>query len=161
MKTGKTLIFNWVILLLILLTGSACQFTTPATPEPTQTAAETPLPPAEAYPQPYPLQTYDPYLAPVDPYPAAYPAINAPLTAGQGAGLYPAAQDGTEVMWNQAVAMILNGEVLQVMQTHELKVYLTLKDGRTLLSVEPEIDEVMRVIQTCGDPCKDILVATE
>ena len=48
-----------------------------------------------------------------------------------------------------------------VMQTHALKVYLTLKDGRTLLSIEPAIDEVMKVIQSCGDPCKNILVATE
>lgn len=161
MKTGKTLILNLAFLLLFVLIGSACQFTAPDAPEPTQTAAEAPLPPAEAYPQPYPLQTYDPYLAPAVPYPAAYPSINAPLTTGEGAGLYPAAQDGAEVIWHQAVAMILNGEVLQVMQTHELKVYLTLKDGRTLLSIEPKIDEVMRVIETCGEPCKDILVATE
>jgi hypothetical protein len=57
--------------------------------------------------------------------------------------------------------MILNGEVTQVMQTHELKVYLTLKDGRTLLAFEPQIDEVMKVIQSCGDPCSKILIATE
>jgi hypothetical protein len=160
-RSHKTLIINLAVLAILALVGSACGSAATPTPTPTAVATEAPLLPAEAYPQPYPLETFDPYLAPVDPYPSAYPAAGAPLVPGQGAGLYPGAQDGAEVMWHQAVAMILNGEAAQVMQTHDLKVYVTLKDGRTLLAIEPEIDEVMRVIEICGDPCKDVLVATE
>ena len=156
-----------VCLTVLTLIASACQLNPPAaaTPTPVATAAPTsaaPAIPANAYPVPYPLlPTLDPYLAPALPYPGAYPAQVAPLAPGEAAVLYPGVLDGAEVYWNQAVAMLQNGEVEKVMQTHDLKVYLTLKDGRTLLSYEPQIDEVMKAIQACGDPCKDILVATE
>jgi len=154
MKLAKTRIFNLVILSILALTGSACQSAATATPTPT--AAVTQAIEQTAYPQPYPLPTSDPYLAPAEQNPSAYPDPGA-----QSAGLYPGIQDGAEVMWEQAVSMIMYGEVAQVMQTHELKVYLTLKDGRTLVTVEPEIDEVNRIIKDCGDPCIDTLIATE
>jgi len=57
--------------------------------------------------------------------------------------------------------MIMNGEVERVVQTHALKVTLLLKDGRALVSVEPEIDGVLEVIKLCGEKCVDIVVATE
>jgi hypothetical protein len=155
------LIANLAILLLLALIGSACQSAVTASPTPPAVASQPPPPPVEVYPQPYPLETFNPYLPPTDPYPSAYPAVATPLVPLPGAGLYPAVQDGAEVMWPQAAAMILNQEVAQVMQTHDLKVYLTLKDGRTLLAFEPEIDEVLRIIEFCGDPCKKILIATE
>lgn len=157
MSFAKNLVVQLFVLLALALIVSGCQsLATPAsTPVATQAPAST------AYPQPYPLETINPYLAPVEPYPAGDPALNAPLAPAAGSGLYPNAADGTEVMWVQAVAMIMNGEVAQVAQTHDLKVYLTLKDGRTLLSFEPKIDEVMLVIELCGEPCKDILIATE
>lgn len=75
--------------------------------------------------------------------------------------LYPGLADGDNVSWIQAVGMINNGEVVEVFQTHDLKITLTLKDGRTLHSIEPEIDMIFRIIENCGDPCKDIAVATE
>jgi hypothetical protein len=164
-----------VCLIILALMSTACQFIAPAAPTLTAAATDTPaaaptdtpaaaatVPAANAYPEPYPLlPTYDPYLPPVLPDPYAYPAQGAPLAPGAADILYPGALDGTEVYWVQAVSMILNGEVTQVMQTHDLEVYLTLKDGRTLLAIEPEIDDVMKVIQSCGDPCKNILVATE
>lgn len=78
-----------------------------------------------------------------------------------GAVLYPDAKSGDQVAWEQAVAMILNGEVSEVMQTHSLKVTLTLKDGRVLHTVEPSIDDVFKVIQQCGEKCSNIMVATE
>lgn len=156
-----------VCLIILALMSTACQFIAPAAPTPTAAATDTPaaaatIPAANAYPEPYPLlPTYDPYLPPalLDPY--AYPAQASPLIPGAANMLYPGVLDGTEVNWVQAVSMILNGEVTQVMQTHDLEVYLTLKDGRTLHSIEPQIDDVMKVIQSCGDPCKNILVATE
>ncbi len=77
------------------------------------------------------------------------------------ADVYPELKDGDEVDWSKVVGIIMSGQVSKVVQTHDLKVYLTLKDGRTIVSVEPVIDELMGLIDYCGDPCKDILVATE
>jgi hypothetical protein len=149
----------------LVLISSACQSNPPAVATPAETAiieTQTSEPTAEVYPQPYPpLPTFDPYMAPAVPDPYAYPDQGAPLAPGDAGVLYPGVQDGTEVYWVQAVSMILNGEVTQVMQTHDLKVYLTLKDGRTLFSLEPEIDTVIQVIRSCGDPCKAIMIATE
>jgi hypothetical protein len=156
-----------VCLAVLILISTACQFIAPAASTPTTAATAAPAtaapaPTANAYPEPYPLlPTYDPYLQPALPDPYAYPAQVAPLAPGAADMLYPGVLDGSEVYWIQAVSMILNGEVTKVMQTHDLKVYLTLKDGRTLLAIEPQIDEVMKVIQSCGDPCSKILVATE
>ena len=154
MKLAKTRIFNLAILSILALTGSACQSAATATPTPT--AAVTQAIEQTAYPQPYPLPTSDPYLAPAEQNPSAYPDPGA-----QSAGLYPGIQDGAEVMWEQAVSMIMYGEVAQVMQTHELKVTLMLKDGRSFTAIEPQIDDVLKVIEQCGDACKDIAVATE
>ena len=164
-----------VCLIILALMSTACQFIAPAAPTPTAAASDTPVaaatdtpaatatvPAANAYPEPYPLlPTSDPYLPPALPDPYANPVQGAPLAPGAADRLYPGILDGAEVYWVQAVSMILNGEVTQVMQTHDLEVYLTLKDGRILHSIEPQIDEVMKVIQSCGDPCSKILVATE
>jgi hypothetical protein len=59
------------------------------------------------------------------------------------------------------MAMIQNGEVAKVVQTHERKLFVTLKDGRSFISWEPNFDDVLNIIQDCGEPCKDIAVATE
>jgi hypothetical protein len=160
MKSYKPFTTILAFLSVLALIALACQFAAPAAPTPTTVVTE---PPAEPYPQPYPypLATFDPYLAPAGPYPYAYPLQAAPLAPGQAGALYPGVLDGAEVLWYQAVSMLLNGEVTSVMQTHDLKVYLSLKDGRTLFAIEPAIDEVMRIIRDCGDTCKGILVATE
>jgi hypothetical protein len=75
--------------------------------------------------------------------------------------LYPGVDDGGEVLWHQANVMLLNGEVVKVVQTHDLKVSLTLRDGRTLVTIEPAIDDIIKLIETCGEPCTEIVVATE
>jgi len=75
--------------------------------------------------------------------------------------LYPDAKDGDEVSWDQAIGLIYNDEVTQVTQTHDLKVFLTLKDGRTLVTLQPVIDEVIKVIEKCGEKCKNIRIASE
>ena len=74
---------------------------------------------------------------------------------------YPELQDGAQATWEQAQDVLLKGQVTKLVQTHDLKVYLTLKDGRTLVSVEPAIDEVIKVIEKCGENCKNIQIATE
>lgn len=161
MKSIRLRNLSLVCLSTLSLAGLTCQFTTLTAATPTAVATLTPAPPSEASPQPYPLVSVEPYLAPSEPYPGAETIQVTPLTPVGASVLYPGVQDGAEVYWEQAVAMILNGEVTQVMQTHDLKVYLTLKDGRTLFSIEPAIDDVMRIIESCGDPCKAIMIATE
>jgi hypothetical protein len=70
-------------------------------------------------------------------------------------------QDGDEILWNEAETIIMRGVVESVIQTHDLKVTLVLKDGRRLFTEEPEIDEVIKVIGLCGDLCANVRVATE
>lgn len=67
----------------------------------------------------------------------------------------------TIIKWSDAEAAIMAGKVREVVQLHSLKVTLTLKDGQTLVTIEPIIDEVFRVIERCGKKCSDIVLATE
>jgi hypothetical protein len=69
--------------------------------------------------------------------------------------------DGATIPWDEARLMILAGEVAQVTQLHSLEVTLEMKDGRRLLTVEPEIDDVFDVVDECGEPCADMVLATE
>ena len=68
---------------------------------------------------------------------------------------------GSEIPWEEARELILAGEVAQVTQLHSLEVTLELKDGRRLVTMEPEIDAVFDVVDACGEPCEDIVLATE
>ena len=90
-----------------------------------------------------------------------YPAPQAEPTVPMPAVLYPMIATGDEVSWHRAQALIKNDEVERITQTHELKVTLFLKDGRALITVEPAIDEVLRIIEQCGERCSEIAVATE
>lgn len=109
-----------------------------------------------AYPQPTTVATVE---AESIPYP---PQETQPLVVEPETGsVYPELSDGDEVDWSKAVSIILSGQVSQVVQTHDLKVYITLKDGRTVVSTEPVIDELFQLIEYCGEPCSDIRVATE
>jgi uncharacterized lipoprotein len=90
-----------------------------------------------------------------------YPAPQVEPTAPLPAVLYPMLTDGDEVSWHQAQALIKNDEVERISQTHDLKVTLFLKDGRALMTIEPAIDEVLRIIEMCGQACSEIVVATE
>lgn len=90
-----------------------------------------------------------------------YPAPQVEPTAPMPAVLYPMIATGDEVGWHRAQALIKNDEVERITQTHELKVTLFLKDGRALTTVEPAIDEVLRIIEQCGERCSEIAVATE
>ena len=92
---------------------------------------------------------------------AAYPAPEQEQLPPLPAVLYPMAANGDEVSWIQAQGMIGNGEVDRIVQTHELEVTLYLKDGRALVTIEPAIDEVLKVIEMCGESCSGIAVATE
>jgi len=134
-----------LVLFVVLLTV-ACQSTgmgESATNTPAQESIDS-YPPSDIPAYPVPTYPSGPYPVPV------VPSV-----------LYPGAKDGDDVLWDQAVSMIMNDEVSQVTQTHDLKVFLTLKDGRTLVTLQPSIDEVIKVIEKCGEKCKNIRIASE
>ena len=152
MKSNKILFLVMFVAFVVI----ACQLFGAGKPE-NATPVATP-PPTGGYPASdisgYPLPTA------VNPsYPPS--GVTGPTAPAAPSVLYPEAKDGDEVTWTRAYAMILNDEVAKVVQTHDLKVYLTLKDGRTLVATQPAIDQVLDVIQECGEKCKDILVASE
>ncbi len=78
--------------------------------------------------------------------------------AMDGSTLDPAAD---MISWEHAVALILGGHVKQVTQTHALEVTLSLKDYSVLTTTEPAIDDVFKVIASCGSACTDMVLATE
>jgi hypothetical protein len=106
-----------------------------------------------------------PYPAPKQPVepaaPIAYPAPAVTPLTGQSEPVCPDLQDGAEIKWSQVESIVYSGQVDKVGQTHDLKVYITLKDGRTFSTVEPAIDEIIKLVKACGELCKDIKVATE
>ncbi len=65
------------------------------------------------------------------------------------------------IAWEMAADLIRNGLVTSVFQTHALDVTLELKDGRSLHTIESQIDDVFKVIDQCGDICQDITMITE
>lgn len=69
--------------------------------------------------------------------------------------------ESTTVSWDEARSIILNGDVVSVAQTHSLEVTIQLADGSTIVTQEPAIDDVFAVIEECGEPCANILIATE
>lgn len=141
MKTRFALLLS--MLLLIVLT--ACQSPAPAAETPTQevpTQEVSESSETSAYPAPVGVN----------------PTVPGP---GSAEFLYPEIASGEFVSWEAAVAMILNGEVTRLAQNHLLQVTLDLKDGRSLVAVEPNMDDVMKVVEQCGDLCKDIPLMTE
>ena len=70
--------------------------------------------------------------------------------------LYP-----SEVDWETAVEILNTGEVEMVAQLHSLEVILTMKDGTEVHTVEPTIDAIFQEVEKCGQPCSQIMLATE
>jgi len=66
-----------------------------------------------------------------------------------------------EVDWPTAVNLLRTGEVEQVFQLHNLTVTLYFKDGQQVKTIEPVIDAIFAEVETCGNPCSNILLATE
>lgn len=67
----------------------------------------------------------------------------------------------TELSWVEARQLIVNGQVAEVTQLASQEVRLLLRDGNIVVTTEPEIDEVLRVIDECGLVCSDVQVARE
>jgi hypothetical protein len=68
---------------------------------------------------------------------------------------------GERVSWQRAVELVNANQVEEAFQTHSLSVHLRLKDGSSVETVEPLIEEIMRVIDRCGQKCDHIMIATE
>jgi hypothetical protein len=67
----------------------------------------------------------------------------------------------SDVDWETAVEILNAGEVEMVAQLHSLDVILTLKDGTEIHTVEPTIDAIFQEVEKCGQPCSQIMLATE
>jgi len=65
------------------------------------------------------------------------------------------------VDWNEAITILNSGEVKSIMQTHNLDVTLTLKNGTTIHTKEARIDMIFNEIDKCGDLCDNLIMATE
>ncbi len=134
------------VISIFAVTAMACQIFGKSVPT---AATEAPGPGGEEYPVAYPEIPY--------PDPTALAALQSP----QEGIPYPDLKDGDTIEWYSTTELILGGLVTKVVQSHDLTVYVTLKDGRTFKTFEPAIDDVIKVIEACGDKCKDIEVATE
>jgi hypothetical protein len=144
--------------LFLLLFAAACQPSVPTpTAEPQQIEATPSQPPVPTVAL---TETAEPEVEPAPTEPSeteSYPAPVSPATTRSAA--YP--EPSEEISWDEAEGLILEGQVAQVFQSHLLRVVLVLKDGRTIETVEPAIDEVFRAIEACGDPCADVVQITE
>ncbi len=123
-----------------------------ATPVPTATATQEPpqVPVQSNIQESYPAP--DQSNAPGS-YPAPAPSGNEPVYSP-----YPGPSEGvTNFMdWSQAEQTILDGKVAKAYEAPTQHITLVLKDGSVALTMEPTLDEVQRVIERCGEACKDI-----
>jgi len=69
--------------------------------------------------------------------------------------------DRMSVSWNSAVTVLQSGQVTRAFQSHHLDVTLQLKNGSVLTTKEPTIDAISYELRKCGDPCKNVVFATE
>jgi hypothetical protein len=128
------------ILMILVLASLACSLGAPAS------GAESN---ATAYPNPG-----GEYKIPE----VTYPAPGTSDQPVQQSVLYPSAQDGAEVPWNQAVAMMSNGEVAKVVVGENLQVTLDLVDERSLVAFQPSEGALQEFLTQCGAVCQSIEV---
>ena len=66
-----------------------------------------------------------------------------------------------DISYEEAVNLLYSGQVMRSGQSHSLRVFLDLKNGTSLVAIEPVIDAIWRAWEQCGDPCKDTTFWTE
>ncbi|HOZ36523.1 MAG TPA: hypothetical protein PLR18_01700 [bacterium] len=69
--------------------------------------------------------------------------------------------DETNSDWSVALMALNNCEVESVFQTHSKLITLKLKNGNKVTAYEPQIDDVMKVVENLNGKCGDIRLATE
>jgi hypothetical protein len=131
------------ILLVLVLVSMACSLGAPA-----QESGEN----NSAYPG-----SGSEYQPPAITYPAPE-STEQPVVEAQQDTLYPDTRDGSEVPWNQALAMMQNDEVAKVTTGEGNQLSLQLKDGRTLVVLEPFEGALDEFLSQCGEVCATIEV---
>jgi len=106
--------------------------TTASDEEPT--SLQKPVNPDEPYPLPVEIVPYNPYPSPVA---------------------------GEEIDWEEVQVIISNGDVVEIFQAHTLQVTIYLADGKVLVTIEPENNAILQLIEECGVDCYDIRKITE
>ncbi len=152
----------WLIIIITLIAAmllSACQ-------NPTQipvTETEDVSSPTEAIELPeeqeeteIPTIQAEAYPGPEEPYPP--PVLVVPVYNPYPG---PSERENNYLGWLEAEALVLRGEVSEAYQAPTLHVTLVLTNGDVVLTVEPEIDEIFKVVERCGDLCTEIILATE
>lgn len=70
-------------------------------------------------------------------------------------------QSTKDVSWEEAISILNSGKVTSIGQTHSREVTFTLINGSIVKTTEPKIDDIFDEVNKCGDPCKNIPLATE
>lgn len=149
--------FRWILIvaMVAILILSACQSETSGTGEPTQASGENltseqpqeEAPAAEQPGVPYPGPGQEPAVEDFSAYPDP---------------LFPDLSDGDEIEWEQASAMIMNGEVSMVTwESSSARTTLGLKDGRLVIVIVEDPEVIHRTISECGEICSNILFNQE
>ncbi|MGD8760401.1 MAG: hypothetical protein PVJ07_09135 [Anaerolineales bacterium] len=68
---------------------------------------------------------------------------------------------GQQVSWEEAIEILNSGLVKLVAQFHSLEVELLVEDDCVVKTIEPRIDDIFAEVEKCGEPCADIMLATE
>lgn len=63
--------------------------------------------------------------------------------------------------WERAILAVNNCEVVKVFQTHSKIVTLTLKNGSKLTAEEPQIDDIIFIVNAAETKCGKIPIGTE
>lgn len=160
MKTRiwPVLILTLIIAFSLAACGGAAPTTNPTGGQPSGTAS-----PVGGSSNPTPFKQNLPSVQDSYPAPGVAAPTSPPSLDSQAAGgaAYPAPGQPEEIGWSSAQTRIMNGEVSGVVQTQSLQVTLTLKDGRTMVTTEPALDDVFKALDQCGDPCKDVTRETK
>jgi hypothetical protein len=65
------------------------------------------------------------------------------------------------VSWGEAENLIREGKIERVVQSHSLDVSIVAKNGSIYHTVEPKIDDVIRIVSEVDPTGKKITIATE
>lgn len=65
------------------------------------------------------------------------------------------------ISWKEVENLITSCEIESAWQTHSKEVSVTLKDGTNFRSIEPEIDDLFKVVEASKSKCGEVLVGTE
>jgi hypothetical protein len=62
----------------------------------------------------------------------------------------------TEISWARAEELILAGEVVELEPRGDRLIRVHLADGRHLVAAEPAEGEARRLLERCGEKCKNV-----